>query len=91
MVARVQSNQRITDMERISVRLLQYYGGVNAGEIAGYVPEVAARLIEQGFAEAYVPDDETEESGETETLTAADRKALAKAAMATLPAQGEGA
>jgi hypothetical protein len=68
-------------MERIPVKLLQYFGGVNAGEIAGYVPEVATRLIEQGFAEAYAPEAETAAPD-----TPADNGGKDK-----LPAQGKGA
>jgi hypothetical protein len=82
-------------MERIPVKMLKYYGGVNAGEIAGYVPEVAERLIEQGFAEAYVPEDPVDGDDAPTSMTAAERKVLAKTlaktGTATLPAQGEGA
>ena len=70
-------------MDRIAVQLLQYYSGVNAGEIAGYMPEVAARLIEQGFARAYVPQDQAD-------LVAADAPSVqsGKGGKAVLPAQG---
>lgn len=67
--------------ERVAVKLLQYYGGVNKGEIAGYVPEVAERLIDQGYAELYVPDAET-------AVDAAAPAPAAKDGKGKLPAQG---
>jgi hypothetical protein len=69
--------------DRIPVRLLSYYGGVNKGEIAGYVPEIAARLIEQGIAEAYV-----DEEGAAEPEVPVTAAKPGKVTAASLPAQG---
>jgi hypothetical protein len=71
--------------DRIAVRLLSYYGGVNKGEIAGYVPEVAERLIAEGRAEAYVPE---AEGGTGEDAPDAKAAKGGKAAAPTLPVQG---
>lgn len=39
--------------KRIVLRMLKYYGANNAGDIAGYAPEVAIRLIRNGIAVRY--------------------------------------
>lgn len=79
------------DMDRIPVRLLKHHGVFNPGEIAGFVPEIAANLIEQGYAEAYDPEasvDDTAASGATEASAA--KPSNGKAAADPLPAQGSG-
>lgn len=78
-------------MDRIPVRLLKHYGVFNPGEIAGFVPEIAANLIEQGYAEAYDPE---ASSDDTASVAASDAPAAkpgkGKAAADPLPAQGSG-
>ena len=78
-------------MDRIPVRLLKHHGVFNPGEIAGFVPEIAANLIEQGYAEAYdayASFEDTTSASASEASAAKPGKG--KPAADPLPAQGSG-
>lgn len=40
-------------MDKIIVRLLKQWGSHNSGEVAGFAPHVATKLISQGYAELH--------------------------------------
>jgi hypothetical protein len=79
--------------DRVPVKMLGYYNGINAGEIAGFVPEVAERLIEQGLAEPYDDGSEETDDGAPDEPKTAPKPAVTVASgkpKGELPVQGAG-